>query len=53
MLGVGIISGRDFDNVCGDEVDAFEAAEDRAEFAGCPTAGFGGAGCGCDYGIVR
>jgi hypothetical protein len=31
-LGVGIVCGSDLHNICGDEVDAFEAADDRAEF---------------------
>ena len=49
-FGVCVVSGCYLDDVGGDEVDAFEAANDGAEFACGPAAGFGGAGCGCDCG---
>ncbi len=48
MLGIGIVGRGDLDDVGGDEVDALEAADDGAEFARGPAAGFGGACCGGD-----
>ncbi len=49
MLRVGVVRGRHFDNVRRDEVDALEAADDGAQLARCPAAGFGRAGCGGDW----
>jgi hypothetical protein len=45
MLSVSVVSRSDLDNVSADEVNAFEAADDSAEFAGGPAAGFRGASC--------
>jgi len=48
-FSIRIVRGRDLDDIGRDEVDAFEAADDGSQFAGGPAAGFGRAGCGCDY----
>ena len=48
QLGIGVVSGRHLDDIGGHEIDAFEAAQDGAEFARGPAACFGGAGCGGD-----
>ena len=48
-LGVCVVGGRDLDDVRADEVEGLEAAQDRAEFAGRPAAGFGGASGGGDF----
>lgn len=48
MLRVRIVSRRHLDDVRGDEIDAFQAAEDGPEFARGPPARFGGACCGGD-----
>lgn len=47
---VGIVRRGNFDNVRSNEVDAFEATNDGAEFPRRPTARLGGAGCGSDFG---
>ena len=54
MLGIGIIRRCHLYDIRGDEIYALEAADDGAEFAGGPAAGFGRAGCGgdCDGGLV-
>lgn len=44
MLSICIICRRHLDNIRRDKVNAFETTDDRAEFAGGPSAGFGGAG---------
>ena len=49
MLGVSIISGRDLDDIRSNEIDALETADDGAEFAGRPAAGFGGSCGGRDW----
>ena len=46
MLGISIVRRRDLDDIGGDKVDAFEAANDGTEFAGAPAAGLRGACCG-------
>lgn len=52
MLGIGIVRRRDLDDVGGDEVDAFEASDDGAQFARRPAACFGGAGGWGDYDVT-
>lgn len=44
MLGVGVVRGRDLDDVGADEVDAVEAADDGAELARRPAARLGRTG---------
>ncbi len=48
VLRVGVVRRRHLDNVRRNEVDAFEAADDGPQFARCPAACFGRAGCGGD-----
>jgi len=48
MLGVGIVRRRYLDDIGRDEVDAFEAADDGAEFTCGPAASFGGTRCRSD-----
>lgn len=52
VLGVGIICRRHLHDVRRDEVDALEPAQDGAQLAGRPAAGFGRAGCGGDFDVV-
>ena len=48
MLGISIVRRCDLDDIGCDEIDAFEAADDGAEFAGAPATSFWGACCGGD-----
>ena len=52
VLGVGVVRRRHFDDVGRDEVDTFQPANYRPQFARRPAAGFWGAGCGGDCGFV-
>jgi hypothetical protein len=46
QLSIGVICWCDFDDIGGDQVDAFEAADDSAELTCSPTTGLGSAGSG-------
>lgn len=46
QLRIGIIRRGDLDDVCADEVQAVQTADDGAQLARGPAACFGGAGCG-------
>jgi hypothetical protein len=49
VLGVCVVGRGNLNNVSTNEVDALEAADDGAKFAGGPAASLGGARCGGDY----
>lgn len=49
MFSICIVGGCYFHDIGRDEIDAFEAADDGAEFASGPAAGFGCACCGSNY----
>jgi hypothetical protein len=48
MLSISIVRRRNLDDVSCDQVDAFQAAENGAQFAGGPAASFRGTGGGGD-----
>jgi hypothetical protein len=48
VLGIRVVGGRHLDDVGRDQVDALEAAQDRAQLARRPAPGFGRAGRGRD-----
>lgn len=42
QLSVGVVRRSDFDDIRGDQVDAFETADDGTELTSCPSTGLRG-----------